>query len=107
MSNGFFSVPKPTNDPILHYKKGSDERKDVLNAYKEMWNKSIDVPLYIGREKIHSEQKAKMSPPHDHKHKLGTYSLADSAHVHQAIDAALAAKKNGKIPRLSIVFLSF
>jgi 1-pyrroline-5-carboxylate dehydrogenase len=93
MSNGFFSVPKPKNDPILHYKKGSDERKDVLDAYKELCNNPIEVPLYIGHEKIHSEQKGKMSPPHDHKHKLGTYSLADSAHVHQAINAALAAKE--------------
>jgi 1-pyrroline-5-carboxylate dehydrogenase len=93
MSNGFFSVPKPTNDPVLNYKKGSDERKEVLDTYRDMWNNPIDVPLYIGAEKVRSTQKAQMSPPHDHKHKLGTYSLAEATHVHQAIDAALAAKE--------------
>jgi len=93
MNNGFFSVPKPINDPILHYKKGSEERKKVLDAYKQMWNNPIDVPLYIGAKKISTKQKGRMAPPHNHQHTLGTYSLAEAAHVQQAIDAALEAKE--------------
>ena len=47
MSNGFYSVPKPINEPVLTYRKGSKEREEVLNVYKELYNKAIVVPLYI------------------------------------------------------------
>ena len=48
MSNGFYAAPKPVNEPVLSYRKGSQERKEVLNTYKELYNKTVVVPLYIG-----------------------------------------------------------
>jgi 1-pyrroline-5-carboxylate dehydrogenase len=91
MQNGFFSVPRPINEPVLDYKKNSSERKEVLETYTALYNSNIDVPLYIGGKKITTKKLARMSPPHDHKHKLGSFSIADASHVTQAIDAALAA----------------
>ena len=76
MSNGFFTVPHPVNEPVLSYLNGSPERKEVLATYKNMFPTSITVPLYIGSKKITTKAQANMSPPHDHKHSLGTYSLA-------------------------------
>ncbi len=94
MSNGFFTVPHPVNEPVLNYLKGSPERKEVLEAYKKMYNTPISVPLYIGAKKITTKAQSKMSPPHDHKHSLGTYSLAQKEHVESAITAALEIKEN-------------
>lgn len=91
MQNGFFSVPRPVNEPVLDYKKNSPERKEVLETYKALYNNAIDVPLYIGTEKIMTKARAKMAPPHDHKHTLGSFSMAEASHVTQAIDAALDA----------------
>src|SRR5690606_29073145 len=34
-----------------------------------------------------------MSPPHDHKHIIGTYHLAEKSHVENAISTALEARK--------------
>ena len=94
MQNGFFSVPIPKNEPVLDYKKNSPERKEVLETYTALYNSNIDVPLYIGDKKITTKKLARMSPPHDHKHTLGRFSIAESSHVTQAIDAALAASPN-------------
>ena len=91
MKNGFFSAPRPVNEPVLDYKKNSPERKEVLETYATLYNSNIDVPLYIGSKKIVTKTRAKMAPPHDHKHTLGSFSMAEATHVTQAIDAALAA----------------
>ena len=91
MKNGFFSAPRPVNEPILDYKKNSPERKEVLETYATLYNSNIDVPLYIGSKKIVTKNRAKMAPPHDHKHTLGSFSMAEATHVTQAIDAALTA----------------
>ena len=92
MSNGFFSVPNPVNEPVLDYRKGSPERSEVLAVYKEMYANPVTVPLYIGEEKISTEKRAKMAPPHDHQHSLGMYSLAEKIHIDKAITTALKAK---------------
>ena len=91
MKNGFLSAPRPVNEPVLDYKKNSPERKEVLETYTTLYNSNIDVPLYIGSKKIVTKTRAKMAPPHDHKHTLGSFSMAEATHVTQAIDAALAA----------------
>lgn len=94
MSNFTFTAPKPVNEPVLNYLKGSQERKEVLATYKEMYNTPVSIPLYIGAEKIITKTRANMSPPHDHKHSLGTYSLAEKEHVNDAIAAALTVKND-------------
>jgi len=108
MKNGFFSVPRPVNEPVFDYKKNSHERKEVLETYAALYNSNIDVPLYIGSKKIVTKERAKMAPPHDHKHTLGSFSMAEASHVTQAIDAALAASpdwENTSFEHRAAVFL--
>jgi hypothetical protein len=54
-----------------------------------MWNSKIDVPLYIGSEEIRTGNTRTMSAPHDHKHIVGTYHLAEKPHIEKAIANAL------------------
>ncbi len=91
MSNGFFNVPKAINEPIKSYKPGSPEIKELIAEYKKQYNQTIEVPLYIGNQAIKTSKKASMSPPHDHKHILGHYYLAEKAEVDLAIKVALSA----------------
>ena len=93
MLKGFFHVPKAVNEPVKSYAPNSPEKKAVLEAYKTMWNETIDVPNYIGSEEIRTGNTRNMSAPHDHKHVVGTYHLAEKKHVEQAIASALEAKE--------------
>ena len=92
MLKGFFNVPKAVNEPVKSYAPNSPEKKAVLEAYTKMWNEKIDVPNYIGSEEIRTGNTRNMSAPHDHKHIVGTYHLAEKKHVEQAIANALEAK---------------
>ncbi len=92
MLKGFFQVPKAINEIVKSYAPNSSEKTAVLNAYKTMWNSKIDVPLYIGSEEIRTGNTHNISAPHDHKHIVGTYHLAEKPHIEKAITNALEAK---------------
>ncbi|WP_140484839.1 L-glutamate gamma-semialdehyde dehydrogenase [Flavobacterium sp. GSA192] len=92
MLKGFFKVPKAINEPVKSYAPNSPEKEAVLVAYKKMWNETIDVPLYIGNEEIRTGNTRNITPPHDHKHIVGSYHLAEKKHVENAIANALESK---------------
>ncbi|HEX8268880.1 MAG TPA: L-glutamate gamma-semialdehyde dehydrogenase [Flavobacterium sp.] len=92
MPKGFFQVPKAVNEPVKSYAPNSPEKAAVLAAYKEMWNAKIEVPLFIGSERIKTGNTREITAPHDHKHVVGTYHLAEKQHVEQAIANALESK---------------
>lgn len=93
MGKGFFKVPVAKNEPVLSYAPDTKERKNVLSAYKSMYDSKVEVPLYINGEYIKSGVTQTMSPPHDHQHIVGTYHTANQSHVEQAISTALEARK--------------
>ena len=94
MGKGFFKVPVAVNEPVLSYAPGSKERENVLKAYKSMYNSTIEVPMYIDGKNIKTGQIQTMSPPHDHKHIVGTYHTANQADVELAISSALKARES-------------
>jgi 1-pyrroline-5-carboxylate dehydrogenase len=93
MGKGFFNVPVAINEPVKSYAPGSPERDAVLDAYSNMWNTQIDVPLYINGKHITTGNTKTMSAPHDHQHIVGTYHLAEKSHVESAISSALEARE--------------
>ncbi len=93
MLKGFFKVPEPKNEPVKSYAPGSPEKAELQEAIREARSKEIEVPMYIGSEEIHTENKKPLTPPHDHQHILGYFSEGDATHVEQAINAALGAKE--------------
>ena len=92
MLKGFFNIPKAVNEPVKSYAPNSPEKAAVQTAYTKMWNETIDVPLYIGSEEIRTGNKKNMTAPHDHKHIVGTYHLAEKSHVEKAIANALESR---------------
>ncbi|PHR14904.1 MAG: 1-pyrroline-5-carboxylate dehydrogenase [Aequorivita sp.] len=93
MGNGFFEVPIAVNEPVKSYAPGSPERKEVLETYKKMYDSKVEVPLFINGKEVKTGDTATMSPPHDHKHVLGTYHKATKKNVEEAIETALEARK--------------
>ena len=93
MSKGFFHVPNPVNEPVKTYAPNSPEKNAVLAVYQKMWKQQIDVPLYIGSEEIRTENTKNMTAPHNHKHVVGKYHLAEKKHIQLAIENCLSSKK--------------
>ena len=93
MGKGFFQVPIAINEPIKTYAPGSKEREGVLKQYHAYFKGNVEVPLYIGSEEIKTGNTKPMSPPHDHKHVVGQYHLAEKKHVEAAIKNGLEARE--------------
>ena len=94
MSTGFFKVPKAKNEVVKSYIPGSKERDEIQKTYKEMINSFTEVPMYINGKDVKSANKKQISPPHDHQNIVGEYYIAEPKHIDDAIESALAAKKN-------------
>lgn len=93
MSNAFFKVPEPVNEPVKTFVPGSPEREEVIAKIKELKSQKIEVPLIIGGEEIKTGNTAEMIIPHDKNHVLGVYQKAGTKEVEMAIEAALEARK--------------
>lgn len=100
MSQSISKVPIAINEPVKSYTQDSPERKELLATYAQMYEqKPIDIPMYIGSERVLTNNKQAMSPPHEHQKVLGHFNMGEAKHVEQAIDAALAAKEDwAKLP---------
>ena len=93
MNNAFFEVPMPINEPILNYTPGSKEKKELLDTIKEFKSNPIDIPMYINGKEITTNNKIKITAPHNHKLILGHFNEGDKSHVIKAINSAMSAKK--------------
>jgi len=92
MSTGFFNVPTAVNEPVKTYAPGSAEREQVQKAFKDLYQSTVDIPLYIGGEEVRTGNTKNLFPPFDHQHHLGVYHTADKALVDKAIATALEAR---------------
>ena len=93
MSNAYFTIPTPINEPVLNYAPGSTERAAVAAQYKKYFEGHADIPMYIGGAEVRTNNTRNITPPHDHQHVVGHYHLADETIVDQAISNALASRK--------------
>lgn len=93
MSNAYFKVPVPINEPIKTYMPGSPERDQLKKKLTELKSQHIEVPLIIGGEEVKSGNTEEMVIPHNKKHVLGVYHKAGKKEVEMAIEAALEARK--------------
>jgi 1-pyrroline-5-carboxylate dehydrogenase len=94
MPKGVYQIPFPENEPVYQYEPGSPERAALEKAYNELWNAPpLKVPMYIGDQEVHTENKKPLTAPHEHGKVLGHFSYGDAGNVKKAIDAALKAKK--------------
>ena len=95
MSNALNKVPAAVNEPVRAYAPGTSEHTNLIDTYKKVYNQEpIDVPMYIGGKEVRTNNKMPMNPPHEHGKVLGHFNYGDASHVNDAIDAAMAAKKD-------------
>jgi 1-pyrroline-5-carboxylate dehydrogenase len=94
MGKVYFNVPIAVNEPVKSYAPGTPEREATLAQYDTYFNNKTEVAMYINGKDVKTGNTRTMSPPHDHKHSVGTYHLAEQSHITEAIDTALEARKS-------------
>ncbi len=93
MRNNIPNIPYPVNEDVKNYEPNSSDKELVLQAYKEFYNDNIDIPMWINGQDVYTDNKKDITPPHDHKHIVGSFSLAEKSHVDLAIESALKARE--------------
>ena len=93
MSNAYFKVPTPVNEPVLSYAPGSKEKEELKKKISELKSKEIEIPLIIGGKEIKTSNTGDMRVPHNHSKKLGVYHKAGKKEVEMAIEAALSSRE--------------
>jgi 1-pyrroline-5-carboxylate dehydrogenase len=93
MNNAYIQLPYPKNEPVKSYAPGTKERDLINKELKTQSSKSIEVPLIIAGKDVKTENKDKITCPHNKNKVLGWYHKADKEHVTKAVEAALEAKK--------------
>ncbi|MCQ9638833.1 L-glutamate gamma-semialdehyde dehydrogenase [Chryseobacterium sp. WG14] len=93
MSKAISQVPLAVNEPVNSYVPGSPEVKSLIDTYKKMWAEKVEVPMIINGKEVKTDKKVQLQSPQDHAHDFGFYYQGDMQHVDDAINAALAAKK--------------
>jgi 1-pyrroline-5-carboxylate dehydrogenase len=94
MSNAFFKIPEPVNDPVRSYEPGSPDRALLKQTLAQMQAQEIEVPIMIGGQEIRTGNTAEIRAPHNHDIKLGVYHKAGEQEVGLAIEAALDARSD-------------
>ncbi|MCK5295618.1 MAG: L-glutamate gamma-semialdehyde dehydrogenase [Alphaproteobacteria bacterium] len=93
MTNAYFEVPTPYNEPILSFAPDTKEREELKKKLKELRSKEIEVPLIIGGKEVKTGNLGIMTSPQKHSKKLGVYHKAGTKEVKMAIVSALEARK--------------
>ncbi|WP_265427408.1 L-glutamate gamma-semialdehyde dehydrogenase [Chryseobacterium sp. YIM B08800] len=93
MSKAISQVPFAVNEPVTSYEPGSAEVKSLLATYKKMWAEKIEIPMVINGKEVKTGDTVKLQSPQDHAHDFGFYHKGTMQHVDDAINTALAAKK--------------
>lgn len=93
MTDAIFKIPFPQNEVVKAYVPGSAERQAVDRTIASMKAQIMELPAFInGKRVFEGAEKVAVRPPHEHRHILGHFYRGTAAQVHQAIEAALAAK---------------
>jgi len=95
--NAMFRIPPVQNEPVFDYAPGTPARRALKEALENLMGAELDVPMIIGGQEIHTDEKIRLAPPHLHAHTLGHASKGDASHVKQAIQAALDAKEKWEL----------
>ncbi|EDV97918.1 delta-1-pyrroline-5-carboxylate dehydrogenase, mitochondrial [Drosophila grimshawi] len=77
------------NEPILSYRKNSEERKALQQALKSTAAKCEEVPIVIGGKEYKTDKVMHQVMPHNHAHKLAQFYYADKKLLEKAIKTAV------------------
>ena len=88
-----------TNEPILGYLPGSQERKDLEASIAKFSGQTEDIPIIIGGKEYRTDNVQHQPMPHDHNNKVAQFYWATPDLVEKSIKTAMEAKADWeKVP---------
>jgi len=90
--NALYTVPPPTNEPVLTYAPSTPERAAIEAELKRQSATVMNIPIVINGNEVYTPKKGQCKMPHNHSHVLAEYSMAGPEELKAAVDTALAAK---------------
>ncbi|KAI6654849.1 Delta-1-pyrroline-5-carboxylate dehydrogenase, mitochondrial-like [Oopsacas minuta] len=107
--SGVTIPPRYKNEPISSFLPGTEERALLKQELEDLKTAGpVEIPLVIGGEEIHTENKAQQLCPYQHDRIISEVSLADENHIDKAIKVALHKRKEWELTpfdRRAAVFL--
>ena len=92
MSNAYFKIEMPGNEPVKSYLPGSKERESLKKELGKQASEVVKIPMIIGGKEVWTDRTEKVVMPHDHQHVLAEYSVGGEKELKLAIKAAMEAK---------------
>jgi len=83
--------PRPSNEPVLSYAPGSQERASLKAQLDRMMREVVEIPMVIGGEEVRTGVLEDVRPPHRRALLIGRAHMGTAAHVQKAIVAAREA----------------
>ena len=77
------------NEPVLDYRRGSNETQHVHNALDQYKSTVTRIPCIVDGKPVWTKDIQKQVLPFDHRHVLAEYCYADRALIQRAIDSAV------------------
>ena len=90
-TDGFFSPPAATNEPVLGYVPGSDEYIALQSELKSLTDKPLEIMSVIGGERVGSETTEPVLNPSKHTEVIGRTHIVGANEIDRAFDSAAAA----------------
>ncbi|XP_044205962.1 delta-1-pyrroline-5-carboxylate dehydrogenase, mitochondrial isoform X1 [Thunnus albacares] len=81
------------NEPILGFKEGSPERKELVKALESVKVKTEEIPCVVGDEHVWTKDIRYQLSPFNHSHKVAKFCYADKELINKAIVASVAARR--------------
>jgi 1-pyrroline-5-carboxylate dehydrogenase len=94
MISGTPRAPLPVNEPIKQYAPGAPERTELKAALAKVGSEHVEIPVLINGKEIRTGKTFEVRSPIDHHKVLATVHSAGPAETEQAIQSALAAKRD-------------
>jgi 1-pyrroline-5-carboxylate dehydrogenase len=94
MSNGIFSTPTPSNEPVKSYGPGSPEKLEIKRQLNHLRAGGTKIPLVIAGERIYTDFMGTVTCPHNKSLVLASFAQAGAKEAQLAIEASLKARKH-------------
>jgi 1-pyrroline-5-carboxylate dehydrogenase len=92
--SGTPNIPIPTNEPVLSYAPGSQERAALKAALSSVGAQQVDIPAVVGGKEIRTGTTQDVLSPHCHRRVLARAHQADRATIDLAVQSAVEAQRD-------------